>query len=756
MDDLFSYAEEQATQSDDSPAAQIAQLREQVARHDRLYYNEAQPEISDADYDKLFRQLELLEKKHPELDDANSPTKRVGGAPLDSFSQVEHILPMLSIDDVFSEEEMTSFYQRVQKALGESSIPVVVEPKIDGVAVSLVYRHGQLDYAATRGDGRHGDDITNNVRTIGRIPLTLPAGAPELLEVRGEIFMPNSGFAKMNEERDEAGLQTFANPRNATAGTLKQLDPKEVAKRPLDFIAHGIGAYEGDELDNEDQFHKLLDQLGIRRNDPIWHCDSLDGVLSAIRELDEKRHHFDYGTDGAVVKLLDYEQRGELGATSRAPRWASAYKYPPEQVETLLRNITIQVGRTGVLTPVAELDPVHVSGTTVSRATLHNEEEIQRKDVRLGDTVVIEKAGEIIPAVVKVVLDKRPADAQPFDLVDYVDGKCPSCSGPISQQEGMVAWRCTNFTCPAQAVTKIVHFASRKALDIDGLGESIAVKLVEYGLAQTPLDLFQLSEQRLAELELDPAVNKSGAESKARRLGEKRAETILTSLNNAKNKMPLARWIFAMGIPQVGESGARELSRLHASLFDLSASEILKDIQLASQLEAERKFVSPGNKSNPPANEVEKEKRKRQVEDIKDQLVVVNTRLEPYQVSSEVGPATVQSLLSYLQSDAGQHMLAHLRELGINPQSENFAPLPAEAGELKFTGMTFVITGTLSQPRSAFKKRIEEAGGKVSGSVSKKTSFLLSGEGGGSKYDKAQSLNVSILDEAAFEAMINS
>jgi DNA ligase (NAD+) len=382
---------------------------------------------------------------------------------------------MLSIDDLFSEEEVGDFFKRLQKGLGLERIPLTLEPKIDGVACSLVYRNGALDYALTRGDGTRGDDITQNVRTIRNIPLTLGIDAPPLLEVRGEIFMPAEGFARLNEQRDEEGLDTFANPRNATAGTLKSLDPKVVAARPLAFLAHGLGAHEGTEMNTEDDFRSLLEHFEIPRNLPVWHVESLAEILEAIHELDEKRHHLGHGTDGAVIKVLDFSQRQSLGFTSRAPRWAAAFKYPPEQKETLLRHITVQVGRTGVLTPVAELDPVFVSGTTVSRATLHNQEEIERKDIRIGDTVIVEKAGEIIPSVVSVVTAKRPAEARPYSLPDALGHQCPSCRGPIEKAEGFVAWRCLNFECPAQAVTRITHFASRKALDLDGLGESVAI-----------------------------------------------------------------------------------------------------------------------------------------------------------------------------------------------------------------------------------------------------------------------------------------
>lgn len=708
----------------------IAELRAELNRHNQLYYQDAQPEVSDAEYDRLFRELEDLEKANPELHDPNSPTHRVGGAPLDSFEQRTHLLPMLSIDDLFSEEEVAEFFKRLQKGLNLEEIALSVEPKIDGVACSLVYRDGSLDYALTRGDGNRGDDISQNVRTIRNIPLNLK-NAPPLLEVRGEIFMPSEGFAKLNTQRDEAGLDTFANPRNATAGTLKSLDPKVVASRPLAFLAHGLGANEGSDMANEDDFRKLLDKFQIPRNSPIWYVRTLEETLTAIRELDDKRHNLGHGTDGAVLKLLNFEQREIVGFTSRAPRWASAFKYPPEQKETLLKDITIQVGRTGVLTPVAELEPVFVSGTTVSRATLHNQEEIERKDVRIGDTVIVEKAGEIIPSVVSVVVSKRPENTPPFHLPTALNRKCPSCDGPIEKPDGFVAWRCVNFECPAQAITSITHFAGRKALDLDGLGESVAIKLVETKLAASPLDLFSLSLDRLANLLLDPAKSSDGlTKSKERRFGEKRANTLIKSLVKAREEMPLSRWLFAMGISQIGESAARELSRLHKKLGDLPESEIVVDL---SDL--------------PDFSELSKSKRKKEN----------HPRLKQYQIDDNLGPVAAQHLLTFFRSKAGKTVLAKLRELGIDPKSDNFAPNPATTTkELRFTGKTFVITGTLSAPRQEFKELIEGNGGKVSGSISSKTNFLLSGEGGGSKRTKAESLGIPVIDEIEINKMLKS
>ena len=414
----------------DEAQSEIARLSDELERHNKLYYLDATPEISDSEYDKLFRELELLENAWPDFASPNSPTKRVGGEPVDGFEQMTHSIPMLSIDDVFSKEEVADFFTRITKNLGEKVVPLIIEPKIDGVAVSLIFEKGELRAAVTRGDGTTGDVITENVRTIGSVPLRLPKDAPEVLEVRGEIYMPNDGFAKINQARDEAGLQAFANPRNATAGTLKLLDSKEVAKRPISFIAHGFGRIEGREMTTFSEFRELLATLGIPTNNPVWHTDNLEGVLNAIRELDEKRHDLAYGTDGAVVKIDSFAAHQKLGATSRAPRWAMAFKYPPEQKETLLHDITVQVGRTGTLTPVAELEPVFVSGTTVRRATLHNQDEIDRKDVRIGDTVVIEKAGEIIPAVVRVVKEKRSADSRPFNLFDLWEANVRAVNRP--------------------------------------------------------------------------------------------------------------------------------------------------------------------------------------------------------------------------------------------------------------------------------------------------------------------------------------
>jgi len=733
--------------SSEDPQSEIVRLVAELDRHNRLYYERAEPEIPDAEYDVLYRRLETLEAEYPLFADANSPTRRVGGRPSEGFEQVRHPVPMLSIDDLFEipveeldkieaktgerppkERELVDFYRRLQRGLGTDCIPVTIEPKIDGVAVSLVYRGGKLDYAATRGDGTTGDVITANVRTIKSIPLTLPesAAAPATLEVRGEIFMPGEGFAKMNEERDEAGMPTFANPRNATAGTLKMLDSREVGKRPLDFIAHGIGLVEGGEIGSITDFHSLLDRVGIRKNGPLVVASTLEEVLDAVRRLDAERHSLPFGTDGAVIKVIDRDAQQQLGHTSRAPRWAAAYKYPPEQKETTLLDITVQVGRTGKLTPVAELAPVLVSGTTVRRATLHNESFIQERGIGIGDVVLIQKAGEIIPEVIRVIAKSEGGEGESFSMHRHLGGVCPVCGGPIERRETVsgtkaeartvVTHFCVNFDCPAQVSSRMRQFVSRKALDIEGIGSTVAEKLVERGLIRSPLDLFEIPEITLATLNL-------GTEDSPRTFGEKNAARIVQARERAAKEMPLARWLFAMGISQVGESASRELSRLHRSFEEISRSNIL----------AELRTLKAGDRKD------------------------VNPLLAPYEIAFEVGPAVAASALDFFQSPAGSHVLTRLADLGIDPSSDNYAPKPSESGGgsgKPLAGKNFVITGTLSAPRDDIAARILAAGGKVSGSVGKNTHYLVAGEGGGSKYEKALQLGVVILSEGELEALL--
>ncbi len=767
-DDLFSFAaKNNASETpSDIDHNRMLELRELLERYNREYYDEADPSVSDAYYDKLFLELHRLEKKHPEWNDPNSPTKRVGGTVLEGFNSVRHEIPMLSIDDIFAhrddlipDTELVDFYNRLSKTLNTSNVAVTVEPKIDGVAVTLMYRQGKLDYAATRGDGDMGDDITENVRTIRQIPLILPKDAPNVLEVRGEIFMKNEDFAKLNDKRDAEGLSVFANPRNATAGTLKLLNSTEVATRPLSFIAHGLGAYEGAPLSDVREFWDLLKSCHIPCNQPIYYTDNLEETRQAVQKIDELRHTLSYGTDGAVIKIRNFALREELGYTARAPRWAAAYKFPPEQRETLLEKIIIQVGRTGVLTPVAELDPVLISGSTVSRATLHNQDEIDRKDVRIGDTVLVEKAGEIIPAIVQVDLKKRPVNTSAYNIYQATGGVCPACGNPISREEGKVAWRCTNFTCPAQTSTRITHFCSRAALDIESIGSTVADALVQTGMVKSTLDLFTLSVPQLANLNL-------GTEEDPRRYGEKNAQKAIDALNEARHA-PLDRWLLGFGIPMIGEVVAKAIAQTHPNLEQVANSAYLNDLIKLDTLTQEVQNANPNRKENKQSikdgsasiiNLQEKyDKLSQEIADLVEPYLNIgylkkNTAKWSY--GCDIGTVAAKSIVSYMHSHAGVHVLETLNQLGIHPQSQTYLANKLEAPAGILGGKTFVITGTLSQPRSYFEQLIIENGGKPISAISKSTNYLLSGEGGGSKKDKALKFGVPILSEADFMEMI--
>lgn len=782
MDDLFDYSEKKQLASEQALSIEdeIAELRTLLERHNKLYYEQAEPEISDADYDALFLRLEKLEKEHPEFQSPNSPTSRVGGAPLEGFQQIRHETPMLSIDDIFekgeeelaktpgkqADAELVDYYDRLRKSLQNDSVAVSIEPKIDGVAVTLMYRKGVLSYAATRGDGEVGDDITNNVRTIRSIPLTLPDDAPPVLELRGEIFMPNKEFSLLNEKRDLEGLPAFANPRNATAGTLKLLDPKQVAQRPLAFLAHGLGSYSGPKISTTKDFCALLKHCGIPFNEPVIYANTLEETREAVLSIKNLRQQLPYGTDGAVVKITDMNIRERLGSTARAPRWAAAYKFPPEQKETLLQHISIQVGRTGVLTPVAELLPVSISGSTVSRATLHNQDEISRKDIRIGDTVLVEKAGEIIPAVVKVNLSKRPAASQPYDLVKEIHGMCPACGNPVSRQEGMVAWRCTNFTCPAQAVSRIAHFCSRAALDVESIGTSVAESLVSRNIVHSPLELFDMELPVLASLNL-------GTDDEPRRYGEKNALKAMEALR-ASAELPLERWLIAFGIPQVGEVAAKLLADTHRNLDELAQSVYLQDIIAVDELSKQAQQLNPKGKESrrkikeAPSLEPEIER------EFSSVLSRIREHCRDYiergyikelknnkpggipSLGSDIGPAAAAAVLSFFQSHAGRDVLEKLHRLDITPLSQSWRESFASEAHGALSGKTFVITGTLSQPRDHFERLVTEHGGKTIAAISKSTSYLLAGPGGGSKRDKAASWGIPVIDEAEFMQMINS
>lgn len=541
-----------AAAADPALATKVAALRQEILDHNRRYYEEAAPTVTDQEYDALLRDLADLEREHPEFATPDSPTRRVGGRPLEEFAHVRHRVAMLSLDNTYSETEVGEFYARVLKALPNREVPVVVEPKIDGVAVSLFYEDGRLQYAATRGDGVTGDDITQNVRTIRAVPFRLKSGYPAKLEVRGEVFISKAGFERMNAERAAAGLASFVNPRNACAGSLKQLDPAVAASRPLDLRTHSYGLLEGAEVGSHQEFFTLLDRVGLPRSERTWTANNVGEILAAIHELDAVRHALPYETDGAVVKVDRFAQRERLGFTSKSPRWAMAYKFNPERAETRLRAITLQVGRTGVITPVAELEPVFVSGTTVGRATLHNAEEIARKDIRVGDIVGVEKKGEIIPAVVSVRPDLRTGAEQVFVMPET----CPSCGGPLARDPEQVAIRCGNAACPAQVKRRLQHFASRGAMDIEGLGEAMVEQLVNHGLVRAIPDVYGLTAPALVGLE---------------RMGEKSAANLVAGIARSREQ-PLWKLIFALGILHVGTTGARALATRFVTLDGVMAA----------------------------------------------------------------------------------------------------------------------------------------------------------------------------------------
>ncbi|HEY8835928.1 MAG TPA: NAD-dependent DNA ligase LigA [Chthoniobacterales bacterium] len=658
-------------------AKRVAQLRKEIGEHNRRYYEEAAPTISDREYDALYRELSDLEKRFPKLATPDSPTQRVGETPLKAFAQITHRVPMLSLDNTYSEEEITDFYRRMERLLPNKKIPVVIEPKVDGVAVSLLYEKGELRYAATRGDGTVGDDITQNIRTIRAVPKQLKGDVPDVLEVRGEAYLDKNGFAKLNAERRKAGLPEFANPRNAAAGSLKQLDPAIAAKRPLGVVFYGTGLIEGAKLDKHSELLALLKKLGLPGTERWWLADSVEEILRAIHELDRIRHDFAYQTDGAVVKVDAFSQREVLGFTAKSPRWAIAFKYEAERVETRLLDILVQVGRTGTLTPVAALEPVVVSGSTVSRATLHNEEEIERKDIRIGDQVLIEKAGEVIPAVVGVRTDLRTGREKKFRMPKH----CPECGSAVVKDEGQVAVRCVNSQCPAQVRRRIEHFASRGAMDIEGLGEAVVNQLVRQKLLADVGDIYALKAPTLIELE---------------RMGEKSVTNLLEAIEQSKSR-PLWRLLFGLGILHVGVSASRALADHFPNLDALMKSSV-----------------------------------------------------EELQQIPDVGEVVGQSIHDFFREPHNLAVIEKLRKAGLRfeaePKAEGTAP--------GFKSTTWVITGTLSQSRDEIAELIRARGGKVSGSVSKKTSYVLAGEEAGSKLEKAKKLGVRILSEGEFRKML--
>jgi DNA ligase (NAD+) len=725
-----------------SAAQRVKHLRQEIERNNHLYFDLNKPEISDQKYDELMKELIDLEKEHSDLASPDSPSQRVGGTPLPGFQTVAHAVPMMSIDNTYDESEVRAFDERTKKALGVQP-RYVLEEKVDGVAVNLRYERGLLILAATRGDGQRGDNITANAKTIHDIPLRLKehSKTPPVLEVRGEIFMYNADFARLNERREEAGEETFANPRNATAGTLKQLDSKMVAARRLRFMSHGVGEATGLDVDSYWDWLEFAKKLGLTTSHHAKLVENVDEVIWQIEAFAKIRHTLAYQTDGMVVKVDRFDQREKLGVTSKAPRWVIAYKYPSEQGRTKLKGITIQVGRTGVLTPVAELEPIFLAGSTISRATLHNEDEIKKKDIRIGDTVIVEKAGEVIPAVVRVEVAARPANVQPFDFKAHINGKCPVCGSQIIRDAKYKAWRCENIQCPAQITRRLEFFCARTALDIEGIGGIVADKLIERGLIREPLDLFQLDVKALASLNL-------GSDDSPRVFGDSNAAKAVQAIERAKT-FPLSRWLFGLAIPDVGKATGRQLSIFHATIEEVAQSHLLRDVlEFHEKKRLSKEFVG---KQPARATLLMEE-----AAVIADRLVLAGFA-ERHQlkgqkgksVVTEVGPVVANSVLEYFASNGGKAVLRRMQELGINPESEK--PSTRNRRVLPLAGKTVVLTGTLpSMTRQQAIALIESLGGKVSGSVSKNTYRVLAGTEAGSKLETAISLGVKVCNEQEF------
>jgi DNA ligase (NAD+) len=691
-------------------AHRIGQLRKELDRHNRLYYVEAKPEISDAEFDRLLAELIELEGKHPELFSPDSPSQRVGGAPIDGFVTVPHARPMMSIDNTYSKEDLLAWYKRVVDlagvdlagedapkeglfAEGPAALQMTCEPKVDGVAVNLRYENGRLALAATRGDGQKGDDITHNVKTIRGIPLTLNAEAqwpvPKVLEVRGEIFQLNKHFEALNKQREADGEEMFANPRNSTAGTLKLLDSKVVASRKLQFYAHGMGEVVPADFTSFLDFLKKIAAWGIPTNALTEARNGgPEDVWTFIGAFEKTRETLPYNTDGVVVKIDSFALREKLGVTAKAPRWCIAYKYAAEQAATKLNDITWQVGKTGAVTPVAELEPVLLAGTTVKRAGLHNIDEVRRKDVRKGDMVIIEKAGEIIPQVVRVVLDgvdesKRNPPTEPPTA-------CPVCGAAVVREEGEAALRCVSATCPAQVCERIIHFASRKQMNIDTMGEKIVYLLHAKGLLNSVPDIYRLHEKK------DVLATFEG-------FGERKIQKLMDAIEASKTQ-GLERVLSGLAMRHVGDRVAQTLSKQFRDIDRLSAASVA-DLQ---------NFEIAGKKAG-------------------------------------IGPEIAESVNGFLNSEAGKKLVAELKELGVSLASTQPEPsaAPAASANNAFAGKTIVITGTLAgYEREELKKRLEALGARVSGSVSSKTHFLIAGAEAGSKLSKAQELGVPVWDEA--------
>ena len=774
-----------------------AQLAVEIRRHDHAYYVEARPAVSDREYDLLYAELLALEKEFPDLVTQNSPSQRVGGGLTESFKRITHEQPMLSLEKIQASdsptkdeepdrerrnrlqdertiEEFRAFDATIRKQLGKERVSYILEPKVDGVSLSAHYRAGKLALGATRGDGREGDDITTNLRTVRSVPLQLNAAQPPgHLEVRGEAYMATKEFNALNAKLAAAGEAALPNARNATSGTLKQHDPRIVAQRPVRAVFYAVGVCDGIEFRSHAEMLGKLREFGLPTQTEWWVCDGIEEVLRCYREhvvcdYDEDRDlrtRLPYEIDGVVLKVNDLADCERIPAKTRAPGYAIVHKPIPwiTPAETVLRAITVQVGRTGVLTPVAELEPVFVQGSTVARATLHNEDEIRRKDIRIGDTVVIRKAGMVIPEVFEVMKTKRPVGAEEFDLFQHVGGKCPACGGAIAKEQVSagekeeVAWRCQNVAgCPAQKTRRLEYFAQRKALDLEGLGGIVAEKLIERGLVGEPLDVFNLKLTELGALNL-------GTDAEPRVFGEKNAAKLIEAVQRART-LPLSRWVHALAIPEIGETTARDLARFHGDLEGIPQSALLRDVVELHRLREAAEVASPRAKVNKDKSELDKLQLATRHAEL---LVLANAtgaRLIAASFASAakkkgaaeldavvvVGPVAAQACLDWFAGGVGQAVLRRLQELGLNPKGEQGATADAP-----FAGKTFVITGTLtSMGRDEAGAKVRALGGNVATSVSSKTHYLVCGADAGSKLTKARELGVPVLEEGAFLALL--
>jgi DNA ligase (NAD+) len=655
----------------------IEQLRKELDHHNYLYHVLAKPQISDRDYDRLMAELVELETANPQLLTPDSPSQRIGGEPIEGFGVVEHAVPMMSIDNTYDESEVRAFDARVRKALGEGeTVHYVLEPKVDGVAATLRYEQGALVLAATRGDGRRGDDITANARTIRSLPLRLHGDKdiPQILEVRGEIFMTNAVFQRLNKERTEAGEETFKTPRNLAVGALKQLDPKITASRQLRFVSHGLGEVRPKETGGYWQWLKRLADWRLPVNEHTTLAKNIDEALAAVADFEDVRGKLPYQTDGMVIKVDSFAQRQKLGATSKAPRWVIAFKYAAQQMQTVLREVDWQVGKGGTLTPVARMDPISLGGTTVKNASLHNIEQMQKLDIHLGDTIVVERAGEVIPYVRQVVPQKRPKGAKPI----VAPQKCPSCGAKVHKETDTPYIRCDNPACPAQFRERLRWFCGRNQMDIENVGEALVDHLIDAGLVKTFADLYRLTKPQLMDLE---------------RMGDKSAQNVLDSIGQSKGQ-PLDRLLAGLGIRHVGNRVAFVLATNFGSLDELGAASV-------------------------------------------EELSSVH----------EIGDVIAQSVHDFFRSPAGRDAVAQLKSVGVNPKMDK----PPPAADLPLAGQSIVVTGTLEKfKRDEIEQLITQLGGRPSGSVSKKTGFLIAGADAGSKLDKAKQLGVPVLTENQF------